>query len=226
MKKAYILIILLFSLTAFTIAQESAPTKVANAIVAVPPAVATAGTMVNNALVNGTTALHKDVVDGVSTLHQDLVAVTTTVYPDAKGVINTIYTDSKKAIDYLVPKVESVISALATGLKTTTAEVWRILVYKQVALGVTALIYFFVALLLLIIYAVGVNKVLKVVKTMNGYWGGGQTAFVWAGAIASAFLLVFMAQQIPVMVNGFVVPEAGALKEAVGLTQQLIGTFK
>lgn len=222
MKKVYILIILLFSLTAFSIAQERHPANPNRP----PAAVTSAGEMVNNAVVNGTSALHKDVVDGVSTLHQDLVDVATNVYPDAKGVINTVYTDSKKAIDYLVPKVEAVITALATGLKTTTAEVWRILVYKQVALGVTALIYFLVALILIIAYLVGLSKVLTATKTMNGYWTPAQSTFTTFGAIISAGLLIFMASQIPVMVNGFVVPEAGALKEAVSLTQQLIGTFK
>lgn len=137
-----------------------------------------------------------------------------------------MYQDGKKAIDYLVPKVESVITALAEGLKTTTAEVWRILVYKQVALAVTALIYFTISLILVLCYVWGVNKVLNAVKTMNGYWKESQTAFVIIGGIVSAGLAFFMAVQIPVMVNGFIVPEAGAFQEVIGLTEKLIGSFK
>lgn len=221
MKKVYVLLILLFSLTAFTFGQ-----RLENSVSAIHKDVTSATGTVYKDASKATAAVYQDATTAVGTIHQDLKDIATTTYPDAKGVITTLYSDSKRAIDYLVPKVESVISALATGLKTTTAEVWRILVYKQVALGVTALIYFLVALLLLIIYAVGVNKILKAVKTMNGYWSNSQSAFVSIGGIISCALLVFAAIQIPIMVNGFVVPEAGALKEAVGLTQQLIGTFK
>jgi hypothetical protein len=221
MKKVYVLLILLFSLTAFTFGQQ-----LENSVSAVHKDVTSATSAVYTDASKATAAVYQDATTAVGTIHQDLKDIATTTYPDAKGVITTLYSDGKRAIDYLVPKVESVISALATGLKTTTAEVWRILVYKQVALGVTALIYFLVALLLIIIYAVGVNKTLKTVGTMNGYWSGAQTAFVVIGGVIAGCLLIFTAIQIPVMVNGFIVPEAGALKEAVGLTQQLIGTFK
>lgn len=182
------------------------------------------------------TALHKDAKDGISTVYSDATKATATVYndaknatvavyPDAKGAVSTLYADGKKAIDYLVPKVEAVITSLAQGLKTTSAEVWRILVYKQVALAISATVYSLLALLVIVAYFIGLSKVLSVIKNMNGYWSDSQTAFAIVGGVLSLISLVVIGHNIPIMVNGYFVPEAGALNEAVNLTKDLIKAF-
>ena len=182
------------------------------------------------------TALHKDAVVATSSVYKDAAAATSTVYgdvkaatgvvyPDAKGAIGTLYQDGKKAIDFLVPKVESVITSLAIGLKTTSAKVWSILVYKQVALAITALIYTLFGLMLIFIYIYQVKKVVKATKQMNDYWSESQRIFVGVFGLIATGILIFIATQVPIMVNGFIVPEAGALQEAVGLTKDLIKAF-
>lgn len=230
MRKVLFLVAILISMTTFLSAQNKVLDKVSDTATQTAVAatnVSSAGQILSNGLVNGTSALHKDAVDGISTIHQDLSQAVPAVYTDSKGVIKTLYDDGTKAINYLVPKVESVIQSLAIGLKTTTAEVWRILVYKQVALAVTNTIYVLLALLLLIVYIVGLKRITaKVNSTMNGWWSGGQTAFAVIGAIISIGCIGLIVVAIPTIVNGYMIPEAGALKEAVGLTQQLLQSFK
>lgn len=82
------------------------------------------------------------------------------------------------------------------------------------------------SLLIIAAYLVGVSKVLKAVTAQGGIWNVGHQAFTIMGGIFSALLLVFCGLQIPIIVNGFMIPEAGALKEAIDLTQQLLGSFK
>ena len=50
-----------------------------------------------------------------------------TVYNDGKTVVQTIYSDAKK----LSPKVEQAVSSLAQSLKTTSENLWNILVKQQ-----------------------------------------------------------------------------------------------
>lgn len=50
-----------------------------------------------------------------------------TVYNDGKSVVQTIYSDAKK----LSPKVEQAVSSLAQSLKTTSENLWTILVKQQ-----------------------------------------------------------------------------------------------
>lgn len=50
-----------------------------------------------------------------------------TVYNDGKSVVQTIYSDAKK----LSPKVEQAVSSLAQSLKTTSENLWVILVKQQ-----------------------------------------------------------------------------------------------
>lgn len=182
------------------------------------------------------TALHKDAVTATSSVYQDATKATSTVYgdlksatgvvyPDAKGAIGTLYSDGKKAIDFLVPKVESVITSLAEGLKTTSAKVWSILVYKQIALAITSTIYVIIGIILLCIYFWQVKKVVNKTKQMNDYWTESQRTFVGIFGLIATGILVFIIVQIPVIVNGFVVPEAGALNEIVGLTKELLKSF-
>lgn len=221
MRKILSLVVLLISMTTFLYAQD-----IAKGTAAVHQDAVSATSAIHNDLVQSTSALHKDAVDGISTLHQDLTQAVPAVYSDSKGVIKTLYEDGTRAINYLVPKVESVIQALAQGLKTTTAEVWRILVYKQVALAISYTIYSVIALLLIIVYVIGMKRIVKATTAMNNYWNGGQTAFGVLGGILSLLALGLIAVSIPIMVNGYVIPEAGALKEATALTQQLLQTFK
>lgn len=59
-----------------------------------------------------------------------------TVYNDGKSVVQTIYSDAKK----LSPKVEQAVSSLAESLKTTSENVWSILVRQQLVWSIGFLI--------------------------------------------------------------------------------------
>ncbi len=59
-----------------------------------------------------------------------------TVYNDGKSVVTTIYNDAK----VLSPKVEQAVSSLAQSLKTTSENVWNILVKQQLVWSIGFLI--------------------------------------------------------------------------------------
>lgn len=225
MKKVLSVLALLMCMALVSFSQEKIA-NAANEVVKAKEAVVSTGAIVATGVNNGAAALHKSVVDGVSTLHQDLAAAVPTVYTDSKGIIKTLYDDGNRAINYLVPKIESVITSLAAGLKTTSAEVWRILVYKQVAMGVTNLIYAILGLIAIGAYFVSLSKILEKVKEKNGYWSEAQGAFTIIGGILSLGIAVGIVMIIPNIVAGLMIPEAGALNEAVSLTQQLLQSFK
>lgn len=229
MRKFISIIALLICMASVSFAQEKALTAVndvTKASKATAAAVTSTGAIVATGINNGAAAFHESVVNGVSTLHQDLTAITPVVYGDGKSVIKTLYDDGTRAINYLVPKIESVITSLAVGLKTTTAEVWRILVYKQVANAVIQSIYVLLCLLWLGIYIYGMRKIVAVTKLENNWWNEGQKAFGVLGGMLSLATLVCIVLAIPGIVSGFMIPEAGALNEAIGYTQQLLQSFK
>lgn len=65
-----------------------------------------------------------------------------TVYNDGKSVVQTIYNDAKK----LSPKVEQAVSSLAQSLKTTSENLWTILVKQQKVWSIGFLILTLVSL--------------------------------------------------------------------------------
>jgi hypothetical protein len=174
------------------------------------------------------TALHSDTKDAISTLHQDAQAIVATAYADGKGVLGTLYSDANKIIQYAAPKLEAGLVMLAQTLKTTVAEVYRVLTLKHLAISIS---YLFVGLFA-IIFGIFAYKIVnfpaeKLLQSRADEYGKiswkPQWAFMlMASLISSIALFIVFFINLQTMFIGLIAPQAGAIQDIVNLVDTLL----
>lgn len=173
-------------------------------------------------------ALHADSKDAISTLHQDAQAIISTAYTDGKGLLSTVYDDVNKILKYATPKLEAGLIALAQTLKTTVAEVYRVLIMKQIAISIS---YLFMGLFALFLAYVSYRIINlpdeKLLKSRADSYGEIKWKPQWsitlvATICSSLALFVAFFVNFQTMCIGFIAPQAGAIKEIVSLVDTLL----
>jgi phage-related protein len=169
---------------------------------------------------DGIAAVHDDIVNATSTMYNDAANAVKEVYPDAKGAVGTVYSDLKGVTTYLTPKVEGAITSIASALKVTVAEVWRILIYKQISDAVSNLIIG----VFLIIASIFCIKYLRTSFNcdMDDIGVLLQTIFSLIFLVAAGTLVI---TNIHATIQGLLVPEYGALQEVTAMTERLLKSW-
>jgi len=174
------------------------------------------------------TALHSDTKDAIGALHEDAQAIVATAYNDGKGVIGTLYDDANKIIKYAAPKLEAGLVALAQTLKTTVAEVYRVLVMKQIAIAVSyAFIGLFALLFAWFSYKIVNLPEEKLLQTKADEYGNISWKPQWVfilglSLISSIGLFITFIINFQTMCLGFIAPQAGAIQDIVNIVDSLL----
>jgi len=174
------------------------------------------------------TALHSDTKDAISTLHQDAQAIVATAYADGKGVLGTLYDDANKIIKYAAPKLEAGLVVLAQTLKTTVAEVYRVLTLKHLAISIS---YLFVGLFA-IIFGIFSYRIVnmsddKLLKTRADEWGRLTWKPQWvfmliSSLISSIALFIVFFVNLQTMFVGLIAPQSGAIEDIIKMVDTLL----
>ena len=149
------------------------------------------------------------------------------VHDDAANAVSTVYSDAKEAVNYLTPKIEAGVISLANGLKTTAEEVFSILVMKQIANSIVYLMFLIISITAFY-FAWRISKINKEELLTEDNYGDKIwkpqyiTLFILALLIGAGLFISFIVN-FPNMLQGFIVPEYGAMKEVVDITKELIG---
>lgn len=174
------------------------------------------------------TALHGDTKEAISTLHQDAQAVIQTAYTDGKSLLGVAYEDINKIIKYATPKLEAGLIALAQTLKTTVAEVYRVLIMKQIAIATSyALLGLFASLFAYFTYRIFSMPETKLYNANVDYTGKRWWKMQWiitlpVTAVASISMFIVFFSHFQEMCIGFIAPQAGAIKEIVQMVDTLL----
>ena len=171
-------------------------------------------------LSNGVSAVHSDITKATTAVYTDATEAVKTVYPDAKSTIETLYDDAKGVVNYLVPRIEGTLNSIAAALKVTASQVWIILIKKQVAVSITNSIVF---LLIFIFIFFNVRYWLRLYKEDDfEFLETGDSFIVIIGVVLCIAGLIYFGKNLQETVNGFYVPEYGALKEVTEMTEKLL----
>lgn len=112
-------------------------------------------------VVNGIETTYGDAKGTVTTIYSDAKGTVTTMYDDAKAVVSNIYSDSKDLAGFLYPDIKTALTEIAKSLGVAVEYVWTILVKQYIVKGVAELLIFILALTLIIIGVVMLNKYIK-----------------------------------------------------------------
>ena len=138
-----------------------------------------------------------------------------TIYTDGKNVVSTVYNDIKS----LSPKVETAVKSLAEQFKTTTTELWNILVKQQLVWSICILLC-----LITTIFS-WLHFWYRFKVACENKWGMSGSAHyelicIMCAAISIAGTII-VSINFNDMLTGFINPEYGALKTIVEVTTKL-----
>lgn len=142
-----------------------------------------------------------------------------TVYSDTKDGISTVYNDVKS----LTPELRDAVKSIAQGLKTTSEEVWHILVRQQKVWSWCYLIGGIFAAIAWFHFYYRFKKYSKEAFKDNEHlpWQWSQILICSFLFITATILSAIFAHNLVDMMTGFINPEFGAMKNIVQIASKL-----
>lgn len=143
-----------------------------------------------------------------------------TVYNDSKEVVKTAYSDTKEAVKYVTPKVEEALKELGKTLKTTSGEVWKILVKQQ---KVWAWSYLCVLILTIAAWIHFYYRFERRTKELDqfGKIKDGNNVITIVCFILCLGLSFTTISTFQAMLTGFINPEYGAMKTIIEVAKNI-----